>query len=106
MNSQEKDSKITELESKVARLESQLELKDKLLLRAEQQLEWFRKQMYGKRSEKHLPLDPDALQLSLFENTIDPEEQARLDAAVAKDEATAEALAQEVIALAHKIIGE
>ena len=90
MNSQEKDSRITELESKVARLESQLELKDKLLLRAEQQLEWFRKQMYGQRSEKHLPVDPDALQLSLFENSIDPQEQARLDAAVAKDEADLE----------------
>ena len=90
MNSQEKDSRITELESKVASLESQLELKDKLLLRAEQQLEWFRKQMYGKRSEKHLPIDAGMLELPLFKNDIDPQEQARIDAAIAKDEANLE----------------
>lgn len=83
MVGQDKDKRISELEAKVASLESALILKD-------QQLAWFRKQMFGQRSEKHLPVDPDAIQLSLFEKSIDPEEQARIDAAVAKDEANLE----------------
>ena len=83
MVEQDKDKRILELEAKVASLESALVLKD-------QQLAWFRKQMFGQRSEKHLPVDPNAIQLSLFEKPIDPEEQARIDAAVAKDEANLE----------------
>ncbi len=53
---------------------------------------YLERQLYGQRTEKHLPVNPDALQLSLFHNAIDPDEQRRLDAEAAKDEAARERL--------------
>ena len=53
---------------------------------------YLEQQLYGKRSEKHLPINPDALQLSLFAKPIDPQEQQRLDAEIAKEEAKREKL--------------
>ena len=50
------------------------------------QMEWLRKRMFGKMSEKHLPLDPSVLEPSLFDEPLSEEEQARLDAKVKKME--------------------
>lgn len=38
---------------------------------------YLERQLYGQRTEKYLPVNPDALQLSLFHNAIDPDEQRR-----------------------------
>ena len=36
---------------------------------------WFRKKMFGAMSEKHLPLDPNVLEPSLFDLSLPEEEQ-------------------------------
>ena len=79
------EERIRQLEEKNAELEKKLVAKDFRIAYLEQQL-------YGRRSEKHLPINPDALQLSLFPAEIDPQEQQRLDAATAKDEEKREKL--------------
>ena len=43
-----------------------------------QQLEWFRKQFFGRKSEKHLPPNPDALMPSLFGDQLTEKEQAQI----------------------------
>ena len=53
----------------------------------EEQLYWLRKKMFGKMSEKNLPLDPSVLgEPTLFDEPLTEEERAELDAAVKKDE--------------------
>ena len=61
----------------------------------EDQLYWLRKKMFGKMSEKNLPLDPAILSdPTLFDNPLTDEERAELDAAVKKDEEDAAKLIQ------------
>lgn len=45
-------------------------------------MEWYRKKLFGKMSEKNLPLDPSALEPTLFDEQLSEEEQAALDAEV------------------------
>ena len=53
----------------------------------EDQLYWLRKKMFGKMSEKHLPLDPSVLsEPTLFDEPLSEEERAALDAEVKKAE--------------------
>lgn len=69
-------AEIERLKSKVASLEDQLH--------------WLRKKMFGKMSEKNLPLDPAALsEPTLFDEPLTDEERAELEAAVKKDEEAA-----------------
>ena len=79
------EERIRQLEEKNAELEKKLVVKD-------QRIAYLERQLYGRRSEKHLPINPDALQLSLFPAEIDPQERRRLDAATAKDEEKREKL--------------
>ena len=61
-------------------------LKDKVAS-LEDQLYWLRKKMFGKMSEKNLPLDPAALsEPGLFDEQLTEEERASLDAEVKKAE--------------------
>ena len=43
---------------------------------------WFRKKLFGSMSEKRLPLDPNVLEPTLFDQSLPEEEQAKLDAEV------------------------
>ena len=45
-------------------------------------MDWYRKKLFGKMSEKNLPLDPSALEPTLFDEQLSEEEQASLDAEV------------------------
>ena len=66
-------AEIERLKSKVASLEDQLH--------------WLRKKMFGKMSEKNLPLDPTVLsEPTLFNDPLTEGERAELEAAVRKDE--------------------
>lgn len=66
-------AEIERLQDKVASLESQLY--------------WLRKKMFGKMSEKNLPLDPAVLsEPSLFDEPLSEEERAELDAQIEKAE--------------------
>ena len=42
-------------------------------------MEWYRKKLFGKMSEKNLPLDPSALEPTLYDEQLSEEEQASLD---------------------------
>ena len=50
------------------------------------QMAWFRKKFFGSMSEKNLPLDPNVLEPTLFDQSLPEEEQAKLDAEVKKME--------------------
>ena len=77
----EQAAEIERLRNKVASLEDQLY--------------WLRKKMFGKMSEKNLPLDPTALmEPTLFDDPLTSEERAELEAAVKKDEEDAAKLIQ------------
>ncbi len=69
----QKDARIKELEARVSSLEHELS--------------WLRKRVHGKMSEKNLPLDPEALQGTLFEDLLTDEEKASIAAQVEKDKA-------------------
>ncbi len=74
-------AEIERLKSKVASLEDQLY--------------WLRKKMFGKMSEKNIPLDPAALsEPTLFDEPLTDEERAELEATVKKDEEDAARLIQ------------
>jgi len=46
------------------------------------QMAWFRKKFFGSTSEKHLPLEPNVLEPTLFDTQLTEEEQEKLDAEV------------------------
>ena len=63
------------------------------------QMAWFRKKFFGSMSEKHLPLDPNALEPTLFDVPLPEDVQARLDAEVKEME---EENARAIEVKAHK----
>lgn len=85
----EKDLEIQQLREEIARLQA-----EKAALLAEHdemkaiindlraQMAWFRKKFFGSTSEKHLPLDPNVLEPTLFDTQLSEDEQAKLDADV------------------------
>jgi Chromosome segregation ATPases len=76
----------SELEARSASLEREkmeLEAANASLRSA---MEWLRKKLFGKMSEKHLCLDPSALEPTLFDMSLPEEEQRALGEAVAKME--------------------
>ena len=86
------EERIRQLESENAALKDKVSDLDRKIAAKDNRIAYLEKQLYGQRTEKHLPVNPDALQLSLFQNAVDPEEQKRLDAEAAKDEAAREKL--------------
>ena len=89
----EERAKLQAQEEELARLNREVETlraeKDEMQaviddLRA--QMAWFRKKLFASMSEKHLPLDPNVLEPTLFDTSLSEEEQARLDAEVKKME--------------------
>ena len=86
------EERIRQLEREKAELEKKVSDLDRKVIAKDHRIAYLEQQLYGRRSEKHLPVNPDALQLSLFQNEIDPQEQKRLDAEAAKDAAAREKL--------------
>ena len=109
----EKDQKIRSLEAELAKLTEENEKlsAEKALLEQKKvelentvsslksMMEWFRKKLFGKMSEKNLPLDPSALEPTLFDEQLSEEEQAALDAEV---KAMEEQNARTIEVKAHK----
>ena len=67
----DKDARIAELEAEIAKLRNELD--------------WLRKKIFGKMSEKHLPLDACA-EPTLFDDQLSEQEHAAIEAQNAKDE--------------------
>lgn len=82
----DKDSRIADLDSAIVSKDSHIADFDRKIVSKDNHIAYLEQQLYGSRSEKRLPINPDALQLSLFSAEIDAQEQQRLDAAIAKDE--------------------
>ena len=87
-----KDSRIADLDRTVASRDNRIADLDRKIVSKDNRIAYLEQQLYGSRSEKRLPINPDALQLSLFATEIDPQEQQRLDASIAKDEEKREKL--------------
>lgn len=73
-------------ESEVINLRQENERLKSLVASLENQLAWLRKKVFGRMSEKHLPLNPDELQLNLFPEQMSVQEKARLEAEVATEQ--------------------
>ena len=116
----DQDLEIQRLREELARISGEVEAlrseKGKLLAEKEQmqrekdemqtviddlraQMAWFRKKFFASMSEKHLPLDPNILEPTLFDTVLSEEEQAKLDAEVKKME---EENAKAIEVKAHK----
>ena len=87
-----KDSRIADLDRTVTSKDNRIADLDRKIVSKDNRIAYLEQQLYGSRSEKRLPINPDALQLSLFATEIDPQEQQRLDASIAKDEEKREKL--------------
>ena len=81
----EEQKRMEALEAENARLRGEnSELQDKLLA-AQQTLAKYTKMLFGQKTERcRLPEKPEELTGSLFQQEMDPQEQARLDTAVTK----------------------
>ena len=87
-----KDSRIADLDRTVTSRDNRIADLDRKIVSKDNRIAYLEQQLYGSRSEKRLPINPDALQLSLFATETDPQEQQRLDASIAKDEEKREKL--------------
>jgi hypothetical protein len=73
-------------EAEVIALQQENERLKNLVSSLESQLAWLRKKVFGSMSEKHLPLNPDELQLNLFPEQMSEDEKARLEAEVSAEQ--------------------
>ena len=74
------------IEAEVIALQKENERLKQLVSSLEGQLAWLRKKVFGSMSEKHLPLNPDELQLNLFPEQLSEEEKSKLKAEVASQQ--------------------
>ena len=72
------EEQIKQLQEQVARLQETLSEKDVRISSLENSIEWFRKQLFGQKSEKNLPIDPNALTPGLFDDLLSEQEQEAL----------------------------
>lgn len=91
--------RISELEAKSERDDAEIAKKDNIIDSLQSQMAWLRKKLFGRMSEKRLPLDPDALEPTLFDESLPEEEQKALDAEV---EAMQEENARVITVKEHK----
>ncbi len=86
------NDRIKELENLLAERDRRIEELEGKLSSAESELVWLRKKVFGKMTEKHLPVDPNALEPSLFDEIISEEEKAELEKIIQASEAKVEKL--------------
>lgn len=73
-----KDAQISQKDAEISRKDTIISQKDAEIRKLSDTLLWLRRKVFGKMSEKNLPLDPN--QLLLFEQEhLTDEERARLD---------------------------
>lgn len=73
-------------EREIEKIERVIEANEQKILELENQLYWLRKKVFGKMSEKRLPLDPSVLDKpSLFGDEMSEQERNALNAATAKE---------------------
>ena len=75
-------SELTQMAGVVNQLRAEKEEMQQVINDLRSMMAWFRKKLFGSMSEKHLPLDPNVLEPTLFDQSLSEEEQAKLDAEV------------------------
>ena len=76
-------AKNAALEAQIAKLNAERATLEDALSSLRAQIAWLRQKVFGSSmSEKHLPLDPNVLEPTLFDAVLPEEEQAKLDAEV------------------------
>ena len=76
---------IAEKDARIAELEAELEKRDTKIATLESQLDWLRRKVLGKMSEKRLPENPME-EPTLFGDVISESESAAIDVQKAKNE--------------------
>ena len=76
---------IAEKDARIAELEAELEKRDSMIATLESQLDWLRKKVFGKMSEKRLPENPME-EPTLFDDILSETESVAIDIQKAKDE--------------------
>ena len=75
-------SELAQMAGVVNKLRAEKEEMQQVINDLRSMMAWFRKKLFGSMSEKHLPLDPNVLEPTLFDQHLSEEEQAKLDAEV------------------------
>ena len=75
-------SELAQMAGVVDKLRAEKEEMQQVINDLRSMMAWFRKKLFGSMSEKHLPLDPNVLESTLFDQHLSAEEQAKLDAEV------------------------
>ena len=75
-------SELAQMAGVVDKLRAEKEEMQQVINDLRSMMAWFRKKLFGSMSEKHLPLDPNVLEPTLFDQHLTAEEQAKLDAEV------------------------
>ena len=88
-----------EMKSVNEKLQAEMDEMQNVINDLRSMMAWFRKKFFASMSEKHLPLDPNVLEPTLFDTVLSEEEQARLDVEVKKME---EENAKAIEVKAHK----
>ena len=83
---QSKDAELQSSKKHIETLDGKVVTLDNKVRSLENELYWLRKKMFGKMSEKNLPLDPNALEPTLFDDLMTDEEKTQLQEEVLKDE--------------------
>ena len=83
---QSKDEELQSSKKHIETLDGKVVTLDSKVRSLENELYWLRKKMFGKMSEKNLPLDPNALEPTLFDDLMTDEEKKQLQEEVLKDE--------------------
>jgi transposase len=96
---QAKEEEVAQLSKVVENLRAEKDEMQAVIDDLRAQMAWFRKKFFASMSEKHLPLDPNVLEPTLFDTVLTEEEQAKLDAEVKKME---EENAKAIEVKAHK----
>lgn len=79
------EQSIAAKEARIAELEAELKRRDIMIAELESKLDWLRKKVFGKTSEKFIPANPME-EPTLFDDIISETESAAIDLQKAKDE--------------------
>ena len=80
------ESDVTKLESNVTTLESNATKLELNISKLEYELNWLRKKLFGKMSERFINSDPDSRQLDIFGEQLSDNEREDLERAAAQEQ--------------------
>lgn len=83
---QSKDAELQSSKKHIETLDGKVVTLDNKVRSLENELYWLRKKVFGKMSEKNLPLDPNVLWPTLFDDLMTDEEKQQLKEEIAKEE--------------------